>query len=124
MSRLSPDIDLDAEGKATGFVRVPHSVHRSAYGWIPIPIVRIKNGTRPSVVMQPGTHGDEWEGQVGLGNLIRALEPRHIQGKLVILPSANFPAAMAGLRTSPIDEGNLNPLFPAHPAGTIPPHIP
>jgi len=44
MSRLSADIDLFAEGKATGFVRVPHSVHRSAYGWIPIPIVRIKNG--------------------------------------------------------------------------------
>ena len=32
MSRLSADIDLTAEGKATGFVRVPHSVHRSAYG--------------------------------------------------------------------------------------------
>ena len=30
MSRLTPDIDLDAEGKATGFVRVPHSVHRSS----------------------------------------------------------------------------------------------
>ncbi len=119
MSRLSADIDLDAEGKATGFVRVPHSVHRSAYGWIPIPIVRIKNGTGPSVVMQAGTHGDEWEGQIGLGNLIRTLEPRHIRGKLVILPSANFPAAMAGLRTSPIDEGNLNRLFPGDPEGTI-----
>ena len=47
MSRLSADIDLHAEGKATGFVRVPHSVHRSAYGWIPIPIVRIKNGDGP-----------------------------------------------------------------------------
>ena len=73
MSRLSADIDLLADGKATGFVRVPHSVHRSAYGWIPIPIVRIKNGSGPSVVMQAGTHGDEWEGQVGLGNLIRSV---------------------------------------------------
>src|SRR5439155_25461760 len=41
------------------------------------------------------------------------------KGKLVILPSANFPAAMAGLRTSPIDEGNLNRLFPGDPDGTI-----
>ena len=31
-SRLSPDIDLDADGKQTGFLRLPHSVHRSAYG--------------------------------------------------------------------------------------------
>src|SRR5262245_66398964 len=43
-----------------------------------------------------GNHGDEWEGQIGLGNLIRALEPRDIKGRLVILPSANFPAAMEG----------------------------
>ncbi len=119
MSRLSADIDLMAEGKATGFVRVPHSVHRSAYGWIPIPIVRIKNGDGPSVLMQAGNHGDEWEGQIGLGNLIRRLEPKDIKGRLVILPSANFPAAMAGQRTSPIDDGNLNRSFPGNPEGTI-----
>ena len=52
MSRLSADIDLGADGKAAGFVRVPHSVHRSAYGWIPIPIVRIRNGDGPSVLMR------------------------------------------------------------------------
>ena len=119
MSRLSADIDLMAEGKATGFVRVPHSVHRSAYGWIPIPIVRIKNGDGPNVLMQAGNHGDEWEGQIGLGNLIRSLEPKDIKGRLVILPSANFPAAMAGQRTSPIDDGNLNRSFPGNPEGTI-----
>jgi predicted deacylase len=119
MSRLSADIDLMAEGKATGFVRVPHSVHRSAYGWIPIPIVRIKNGEGPNVLMQAGNHGDEWEGQIGLGNLIRSLEPKDIKGRLVILPSANFPAAMAGQRTSPIDDGNLNRSFPGNPEGTI-----
>ena len=119
MSRLSADIDLNAEGKATGFVRVPHSVHRSAYGWIPIPIVRIKNGDGPNVLMQAGNHGDEWEGQIGLGNLIRSLEPKDIKGRLVILPSANFPAAMAGQRTSPIDDGNLNRSFPGDAEGTI-----
>ena len=119
LSRLSADIDLMAEGKATGFVRVPHSVHRSAYGWIPIPIVRIKNGDGPSVLMQAGNHGDEWEGQIGLGNLIRALQPKDIKGRLVILPSANFPAAMEGRRTSPIDEGNLNRSFPGDAEGTI-----
>lgn len=119
MSRLSADIDLTAEGKATGFVRVPHSVHRSAYGWIPIPIVRIKNGDGPNVLMQAGNHGDEWEGQIGLGNLIRSIQPQHIKGRLVILPSANFPAAMEGRRTSPIDEGNLNRSFPGDAEGTI-----
>jgi predicted deacylase len=119
MSRLSADIDLLADGKAVGFVRVPHSVHRSAYGWIPIPIVRIKNGEGPNVLMQAGNHGDEWEGQIGLGNLLRSIEPKDIKGRLVILPSANFPAAMAGQRTSPIDDGNLNRSFPGNADGTI-----
>src|SRR4026207_1954987 len=119
MSRLSADIDLMAEGKAPGFVRVPHSVHRSAYGWIPIPIARIKNGDGPNVLMQAGNHGDEWEGQIGLGNLIRALKPEDIKGRLVILPSANFPAAIGGRRPSPIGEGNLNRSFPGDAEVTI-----
>ena len=118
-SRLSADIDLHAEGKAAGFVRVPHSVHRSAYGWIPVPIVRIRNGEGPTVLLVAGNHGDEWEGQIGLGNLIRSIEPENIRGRLVILPSANFPAALEGRRTSPIDQGNLNRAFPGDAEGTI-----
>ena len=118
-SLLRCDIDLQAQGKATGFVRLPHSVHRSAFGWIPIPIVRIANGPGPRVLMVAGNHGDEWEGQIALGRLIQSLTPEHIRGQLVILPSANFPAAMAGQRTSPIDEGNLNRAFPGDPAGSI-----
>ncbi len=69
--------------------------------------------------MQAGNHGDEWEGQIGLGNLIRSLSPKDIKGRLVILPSANFPAALEGRRTSPIDEGNLNRSFPGDAEGTI-----
>ncbi len=118
-SGLSADIDLHAEGKGTGFVRVPHSVHRSAYGWIPVPIVRIRNGEGPTVLLVAGNHGDEWEGQIGLGNLIRHIEPDDIRGRLVILPSANFPAALEGRRTSPIDQGNLNRAFPGDAHGTI-----
>lgn len=118
-SGLSADIDLHAEGKATGFVRVPHSVHRSAYGWIPVPIVRIRNGEGPTVLLVAGNHGDEWEGQIGLGNLIRNIVPEDIRGRLLILPSANFPAALEGRRTSPIDQGNLNRAFPGDANGTI-----
>jgi len=118
-SLIDPEVDFGQEGKQLGFLRLPHSVTRSAYGWIPIPIVRIRNGDGPNVLMQAGNHGDEWEGQIGLGNLIRSLEPKDIKGRLVILPSANFPAAMAGMRTSPIDDGNLNRSFPGDPEGTI-----
>jgi len=116
-SRLSPDIDLDGDGKQTGFLRLPHSVHRSAYGWIPIPIAAIGRGAGPRVLLMAGNHGDELEGQVALGRLIRELQPGEVRGHVIILPSANFPAAMAGSRTSPIDGGNLNRSFPGDPGG-------
>src|SRR5713226_9740611 len=116
-SRLYPEIDFDAPGKRTGFLRLPHSVHRSAYGWIPIPITAIGNGDGPRVLLMAGNHGDEYEGQVALGKLIRSLEAEEVRGRIIILPSANFPAAMAGMRTSPLDEGNLNRSFPGDPYG-------
>src|SRR6266702_5106853 len=93
-SRLSPDIDFERDGKQTGFLRLPHSVHRSAYGWIPIPIVAIGNGNGPRILLMAGNHGDEYEGQVALGKLIRGLGAEEVRGRIIILPSANFPAAM------------------------------
>jgi hypothetical protein len=116
-SRLSPEIDFERSGKQVGFLRLPHSVHRSAYGWIPIPIVSIRNGSGARVLLMAGNHGDEYEGQVALGKLIRELDPGEVQGHITILPSANFPAAMAGSRTSPFDDGNLNRSFPGDPNG-------
>jgi hypothetical protein len=119
MSRLYTDIDLDADGKACGFLRVPHSVHRSAYGFIPIPIVRIGNGKGPRVVLVAGNHGDEWEGQLALGNLARRLEAKNVRGRMIIVPSANFPAAMAALRVSPIDRVNMNRAYPGNENGDV-----
>ena len=119
-TRLTPEFDLFAvSGKRTGFIRLPHSVHRSAYGFIPIPVAVIARGVGPSVLLMAGNHGDEYEGQVALGNLIRSLRSEEVSGRLIVLPSANFPAAMAGSRTSPIDQGNLNRSFPGDPDGGV-----
>jgi len=116
-SLITSEVDFDKDGRQTGFLRLPHSVHRSAYGWIPIPIVSIKNGEGPTILLMSGNHGDEYEGQVALSKLCRTLQSDRIQGRVVILPMANFPAARAGLRTSPIDDGNLNRSFPGDPVG-------
>lgn len=112
------EVDFDADGKHTGFLRLPHSVHRSAYGWIPIPIVVIRNGEGPTVLLLSGVHGDEYEGQVALSKLCRELAPEDMRGRLIILTMANFPAASAGLRASPIDEGNMNRAFPGERLGS------
>lgn len=122
-SPVHSEVDLSAEGKQCGYLRLPHSVHRSAYGWIPVPIATVKNGAGPRVLLMSGNHGDEYEGQVILSSLIRDLEPAMVQGQIIILPMANFPAAQAGLRTSPIDQGNLNRTFPGNPLGSPTPVI-
>jgi hypothetical protein len=114
-----PEVDFAKDGRQHGFLRLFHSVHSSAYGFIPIPIVVLRNGDGPTALFMSGNHGDEYEGQVALCNLTKTLDPARIRGRVIILPAANFPAAMAGRRTSPIDEGNLNRSFPGDPDGTV-----
>ncbi|MBL8336800.1 MAG: succinylglutamate desuccinylase/aspartoacylase family protein [Rhodoferax sp.] len=112
------DIDYERQGKQVDWLNLPHSVTRSAYGAISIPIAVIRNGDGPTVFLMAGNHGDEYEGQIVLAKLIRELEPQHIRGRVIILPAANLPAAMDGARVSPIDQGNLNRAFPGDPHGT------
>ena len=112
------DVDFERPGKQVDWLNLPHSVTRSAYGAISIPIAVIRNGDGPTVFLMAGNHGDEYEGQIVLAKLIRALEPEHVRGRVIILPASNLPAAMAGARVSPIDQGNLNRAFPGDPHGT------
>ena len=72
----------------------------------------------PSLLMMAGNHGDEYEGELSLARLIRALDPSRIRGRLTILPIANAPAVRAARRCSPLDGGNLNRAFPGSPDGT------
>ena len=117
-TKLTTPFDFDAPGKHCDFIRLPHSVHRSAYGWLPLPIVCITNGDGPTVLVMAGTHGDEYEGQVTVARLAQSLEAEDITGRVILLPMANYPAAKAGLRTSPIDELNLNRVYPGDPNGS------
>ncbi len=118
-TRLIPEVDFTRDGKQTGFIRLFHSTHQSAYGFLPIPIVVVKNGEGPTALFCSGNHGDEYEGQVALTNLAKWLDPHRITGRVIILPMANYPAALAGRRVSPIDDQNLNRIFPGDPNGSV-----
>ncbi|PTX54493.1 hypothetical protein C8N43_3308 [Litoreibacter ponti] len=115
---ITSEINFEADGKQSGYLRVPHSVDRSAYGWLPVPITVIRNGQGPTLVLSAGVHGDEYEGQIAVSELANNLQAREIRGRLILLPMLNLPAAQAGRRVSPIDEGNLNRLYPGDPKGT------
>jgi len=113
------DVDFDKSGKQVGFVRIPHSPHKDAWGNTAIPIAVIANGKGPTVILQGGNHGDEYEGPIVIGEIIRDLPVEDIQGRIICLPAVNAPAVRAGRRTSPDDGLNLNRTFPGDPIGSI-----
>ena len=115
---IRPTIDLDAEGKHHGFLRLPHSRNESAWGAVMIPLTVIRNGDGPTALLTGANHGDEYEGPVALQGLAHALDPAEVTGRILIVPYMNYPAFRAATRVSPIDHGNLNRTFPGRPDGT------
>ena len=111
LSPIWTHIDYCRDGKQVSTLNVEHSVDRSAYGLISVPIAVIKNGDGPTALLIAGSHGDEYEGQIVLTRLIESIEPERISGRLIVLPAANLPAALNGTRLSPLDSGNLNRCF-------------
>src|SRR5260370_7275358 len=111
------DIDYERSGKQMGHLYLLYSVRRSAYGTIALPIAVSAGGKGPTVFLQAGTHGDEYEGQIALCKLVRALEPGEINGRVIVMTATNLPAALAGARVSPLDGVNLNRAYPGDPDG-------
>jgi predicted deacylase len=98
---------------------IPHSPHDDAWGVTRVPVAIISNGRGPTVVLEGGNHGDEYEGPIVICELIRDLDPGEVQGRLILMPANNVHAVIAGQRTSPVDGLNFNRTFPGDPRGSI-----
>lgn len=118
-SLIKPTVDFAREGVQHGFLKLPYSSDDSAWGAIRIPLTVVRHGQGPTVLLTGGNHGDEYEGPVALVKLARSLKANQVSGCVIIVPFLNYPAFKAGRRTSPIDGGNLNRLFPGNPAGSV-----
>ena len=116
---ISCSLDFDQDGVQHGHLKLPYSRDDSAWGAILIPITVIRNGDGPTALFTGGNHGDEYEGMIAILDLARSLEASEIAGRVILLPMMNYPAVRGGRRTSPIDAGNLNRLFPGRADGTI-----
>lgn len=104
------DIDLDAPDRQEGSLSIDgHAT----------PVFCFAHGDGPTLVLTAGVHGDEYEGQVALSELARAIDVGNIQGRVIILPRVNGPACHAGERRTPIDGFNLNRAFPGKAQGTF-----
>jgi N-alpha-acetyl-L-2,4-diaminobutyrate deacetylase len=118
-SPISATVDFERDGVQHGFLKLPYSRDDSAWGAVMIPIAVVKRGQGPTALLTGANHGDEYEGPIALFNLASELDLAHITGRIIIVPAMNYPAFRAGTRTSPIDKGNLNRVFPGRPDGTV-----
>ena len=116
---IRTDIELDRPGKQQGFLRVPYSHNLGGWANVMIPMTLVAHGAGPTVLVLGGNHGDEYQGQVALMKLARSISPEQVQGRLILIPSLNFPAALASTRLSPIDGMNLNRAFPGDAEGSV-----
>jgi len=109
------DLDLESPGKRIANVHLTHSDNQHAMSIVPIPMAVISSGEGPTVLLCAGTHGNEYEGQVILRELVRELNPDSINGRVIVMPSLNMPAVREDTRVSPLDGSNLNRVFPGGP---------
>nr|WP_306266455.1 succinylglutamate desuccinylase/aspartoacylase family protein [Pararhizobium sp. IMCC3301] len=116
-SRLRLTIDLDLPGRVIGDLMLRWSDNTNPLGYHPVPVISIKGGVGPVVLIIGGTHGDEFEGPAAIMRLARQLSPDALAGQVILVPALNAPALAASSRVSPLDGANLNRAFPGDPDG-------
>jgi predicted deacylase len=96
----------------------------SSWGYSLVPLTII-NGTAggasdlPGVAAFGGTHGNEYEGQVGIKRLCLDLDPVGMRGRVILIPQLSESACRAHTRCSPEDGVNMNRAFPGKVNGTL-----
>ena len=116
-SRLKLTIDLDLPGRQSGNVMLKWSDNTVPLGYHPVPILSVRGGDGPVVLMLGGTHGDEFEGPAAILRLAERLDPAQIRGQVILMPALNAQALAQSSRISPLDGQNLNRAFPGDPDG-------
>jgi len=102
-----------------GHLVLPWSRDDSAWGTLRIPITVMRHGEGPCALVTGGKHGDEYEGPLAIVDFARSANLDDVAGTIILVPYMNYPAFLAGKRTSPLDGGNMNRTFPGRPNGTI-----
>tara|TARA_Y100000739_G_C20590456_1_gene457618 strand:- start:278 stop:1288 length:1011 start_codon:yes stop_codon:yes gene_type:complete len=119
LSTVISSIDLACDGKAIGDLRIKWSDNSIPLGYHLVPIISIRNGLGPIILMISGTHGDEFEGPSALMRLSDQIDVKDISGQIIIIPALNASAIKESSRVSPLDRGNLNRAFPGNPTGDV-----
>lgn len=109
--------DLDSPGRHFGDAMLRWSDNTNPLGYHPVPVISLKGGPGPTLLLVGGTHGDEFEGPAAIMRLVHGLDPAQVSGQIIAIPAFNAPAVAVSSRTSPLDGANLNRAFPGAPDG-------
>jgi predicted deacylase len=115
---VSCSFDLAAPGKHAGYLRIGDSTNNSGWATYQVPIIKIANGTGPTILVLGGNHGDEYEGQIAASSLSRQLQVHQVRGCIIIIPCLSQDASRAGTRLWP-NGANFNRSFPGDENGSL-----
>ncbi|MEX2271161.1 MAG: M14 family metallopeptidase [Vicinamibacterales bacterium] len=103
---------------ASGTIQIPARAGDDGTS-LPISIV---HGARPGPVLAlvAGVHGQEYTPILALQKLRTAIDPKTLSGTVIMVHVANMPSYLARtIYYSPVDNKNLNRVFPGKADGTI-----
>lgn len=95
-------------------------VTESCSGPLAIPMILVA-GTQPgpTLYVQSGLHGDEYDGLEVVLRLADELDPQNLKGNVILVPRVNVPSFSAGARRNHIDYLDMNRVFPGRPDGFL-----
>ncbi|RLI02274.1 hypothetical protein DRO31_04530, partial [Candidatus Bathyarchaeota archaeon] len=103
------DLEAPRGTKVHGYLKImerPAGKHK-----IPITLINGK-GDGPTLVINGGEHGSEYNGPAGAIALMKELEPEHINGKVIIVPMVNTLAFESKwMHGNPIDYKDLTGYY-------------
>ncbi|MCP9232836.1 succinylglutamate desuccinylase/aspartoacylase family protein [Mesorhizobium sp. LMG 17147] len=108
--------DLNTSGVSTGHLVVPKGADCEA---LSLPVFSLNKGEGPRLLITGGCHGNELEGPIVARRLVDWLPEAQTCGKVIIVPVLNPPAVQAWSRNTPLDELNLNRVFPGRADGSV-----
>ncbi len=103
--------------KVSGKIIVEDGIDKGTF--IPITII---NGIKPGPVLtlNAGIHGTEYVPIITLQTLLNEINPNELSGAVILVHIANIPSFLGrAVYTSPIDNKNLNRVFPGKKDGTV-----
>jgi len=102
--------------RATGFIQVSAGADAAAS----IPVIVINGASAgPKLALVAGSHGTEYASIVALSKLAQSVDPAQLKGALVIVPLVNVASFLQKVpHLNPIDNKNMNRLYPGKPDGT------